>query len=529
VSDPVRTRAAFRGLVRAYTRMSFRGRASQAFAGQLAGRPLGVLWLLGMYAAIGATTIPALLASPDAFTYALVTQVTTWTLGGLILIAEAGDALFHPSEREVVGHRPVDAGLVLAAKVLVLYLFVSMIALALNLVPLVVMLVRGEVGRAVAHLVAVAGSVAVATALVTVAYGLAARFVSRDRFDDVAGWSQVMLAFAFVVLANALTRSGIRSGLRIDPATPLLLGVPPAWFAGLEVAITEGRATVLAALALASLVALWALVRAAVFTRMATALARVDLERAARVVRPVRALEGWLVRQWVRAPVERGSFYLALAYLRRDRDTRLRLRPSLAMFTLLPLAGLVLKPSEGGHLVPLATACMLGMIPGVALEALRISSTPQAAGLFGTAPIADPGEIFHGVRKATLYFVLPAFAGATVLAGLIVPDGLPLALPGVIALPLFALLPGLFGGYVPLSRPKARGQQASANAILLIVSTLVLAILVAETLRASRTGRLPLFCAGEALIVLTIDRGLRRWIRWRGLTSSGGSPTYDLR
>jgi hypothetical protein len=104
-----------------------------------------------------------------------------------------------------------------------------------------------------------------------------------------------------------------------------------------------------------------------------------------------------------------------------------------------------------------------------------------------------------------------------------------LALPGILALPAFALLPGLFGVYVPLSRPKARGQQAGANAVLLIVSTLVLGVLVSETLRASRLGRLPLFCAGEALLVVTIDRVLRRVIAWRGLTTSRASPTYDAR
>ena len=40
-------------LVLAYLRLSLRGKASQAFAGRWAGRPWGLLVLLGMYAAVG--------------------------------------------------------------------------------------------------------------------------------------------------------------------------------------------------------------------------------------------------------------------------------------------------------------------------------------------------------------------------------------------------------------------------------------------------------------------------------------------
>src|SRR5262245_35742777 len=105
--------------------MTMRGRASQAFAGAMAGRPLGMLWLFAMYVAVGAATVPAALAGADPFTYALLTQGITWTLCGVSLTAEAGDALFQPDERDVLGHRPVDGRTLLTAKALVLLAFVG--------------------------------------------------------------------------------------------------------------------------------------------------------------------------------------------------------------------------------------------------------------------------------------------------------------------------------------------------------------------------------------------------------------------
>ena len=85
-----RDRDLFGPLVRSHVRMSFRGRASQAFSGQLAGRPTGIAWLFVMYVAIGAATLPAAVGGADVFTYALLTQLLTWTMCGLSLTAEAG-------------------------------------------------------------------------------------------------------------------------------------------------------------------------------------------------------------------------------------------------------------------------------------------------------------------------------------------------------------------------------------------------------------------------------------------------------
>jgi hypothetical protein len=203
----------------------------------------------------------------------------------------------------------------------------------------------------------------------------------------------------------------------------------------------------------------------------------------------------------------------------------LRLRPSLVVFALLPLSGLVLEERRGGYLVPLASVCLLGMVPGVALEALRISSHPVASELFKIVPLAGTGAVFQGVRKAAIWYVLPAVATAVLLALAITPGGIVLAVPGILAMPVFSLIPGLFGPYVPLALPKARGQQAVANAILLATSTGLLSVLVKMTLAASRRGALVELYVGSLVALIGLDRVMRVVITHWGLTTRSRSPT----
>jgi len=515
-------------LLRAYLRMTVRGRASQAFAGQLAGKPSGIAWLFVMYVAIGAATLPAILGGADLFTYAFMTQLMTCTMCGLSLTAEAGDALFSPAEPDVLGHRPVEASVLLAAKVIVLFAFSCALAAAQNLLPTMAIASGLGARAAVAHVVVLTLVVGLITMLVTIVYGIAARLVPRERFDDVAAWSQTGLAIAFVTLSLVMPRSAMRAGgIHVDPTAWTLLALPPAWFAGLETVLAGETTGVmrLAVLAVAAMCGVFVILRSDVRVRLAEAMAHVVDERGARQLAPLPMGARWPLRGWLRDPVQRASFQLATAYLRRDRDVRLRLRPSLVVFALLPLAGLVLEEGRGGHLVPLASICLLGMVPGVALEALRISSHPTASELFAIVPISGTGAVFQGARKAAIWYVLPGVGVAILLALLITPGGLPLAVPGVLAIPVFTLIPGLFGPYVPLALPKARGQQAIANAVLLAASTGFLAVIVQTTLAASRRGQLIPFYAGELIVLVGVNRVLRFFVARRGLTTPGASPS----
>src|SRR5262249_10838179 len=152
---------------------------------------------------------------------------------------------FAPSEPDVIGHRPVLADVVVAAKVTVLFAFSCSLALAQNVLPTIAIVLHASWWAAVVHVAVVCVVVALITVAVTVVYGIAARLVPRDRFDDVAAWSQTGLAIVFVALAIVTPRSALRGGtIHVAPEW-FLLALAPAWFAGLEAWIATGTRDVL--------------------------------------------------------------------------------------------------------------------------------------------------------------------------------------------------------------------------------------------------------------------------------------------
>jgi hypothetical protein len=132
--------------------------------------------------------------------------------------------------------------------------------------------------------------------------------------------------------------------------------------------------------------------------------------------------------------------------------------------------------------LPLLTVWMLGLMPYQALQTLQMSQNFLAADIFTIAPLRTAAPVFHGVRKATIFYLfLPALAVAGVLIGYLAPgglQGLQLSLPGLIVIPLITLFPALTEDYLPLSRPAVRGDQSTRNVGLILISMFGMAIVL---------------------------------------------------
>src|SRR4029077_3073569 len=99
-------------------------------------------------------------------------------------------------------------------------------------------------------------------------------------------------------------------------------------------------------------------------------------------------------------------FRLAAVYLRRDREIKTRLYPSLGFFLLLPVAQLFSRATYSLTAGAFVSVLLLGMLPSVVLEALRTSSHHGATEVFAAAPLASAAPLFEGARKAAIYYVL---------------------------------------------------------------------------------------------------------------------------
>jgi hypothetical protein len=200
-----------------------------------------------------------------------------------------------------------------------------------------------------------------------------------------------------------------------------------------------------------------------------------------------RRLLDWLVTVpplswWLRDPVSRASFLLTAAYLVRDRDVKLRVYPGIAPILIVPFVFLVQNrhgdSSDPGFGVPFS-GIYLGLVPLMGLQMLQYSQQWQAADIFRSAPLAGPADLCHGARRAVLCLLtLPML----VLVGLIVwllrgdYSQLLLFIPGILAMPVFALLPNAGGRAVPLSQPIDAAKAAGRGLKMMLVMFIAFAV-----------------------------------------------------
>ena len=146
----------------------------------------------------------------------------------------------------------------------------------------------------------------------------------------------------------------------------------------------------------------------------------------------------------------------------RDRDTKLRIYPGLAPMVIVPLVFLARDGAGGAGVSVAFVGAFVGSIPWLALEGLQSSQSWRASDVFRAAPVHGPGAIAHGARRAVLFMITLPVVGLLIGGALLLharPQDLILLVPGLMAIPVFALLGGLGADAVPFSRPPedARG------------------------------------------------------------------------
>ena len=515
-------RQQLKALLKCYFRLSTRGRVTQSMS--RGGKPRSLLFVLGMYMFLGLMNgLMLLTIQMDVFTYTVMLHSMTFFVVGMALTAESGDILFNVNESDVLVHRPIHARTLLLAKSLNLIAFALLLAGALNLFPMFFGLYASgaQPWFPVVHLISITLLCVFCAALVVCTYGLVIRLLDREKFDNFAAWSQVGMSILFIGGYQVIPRLVQRfAGLTLEPYARYFFPLPPAWFAGID-SWAAGDRPVAAALPLAvcGLLATAALAYVAIgrlapsygegLTRLSESKSRES--KPARTRRRTTSIRNPILRWWLRDPIERWAFRLAAVYMRRDRDIKLRLYPSLTIFLVFPLMGL-LDRKRGGFsaFIPLMTVWMLGTMPMSALETLRMSAHYAAADIFAIAPLSSAAPVFHGVRKATIYYLLiPSICIAGILIVYLAPggrDSLLLAVPGLIAIPTISLVPGLMDEYLPLSRPATRGEQSSRNMGLLFVTMLGMLAVVGGSYLA--------WSFGFLWILIVVELGFAGLLNW---------------
>ena len=251
VPDPTQVKALLAATLRRATRGSMvSGRR---------GKPRGLIFLLSMYGVMGFLLGLVAFVHPDVFTFSLVVWSATFMMAGMTLVAESSTLLFDPRDNDVLGHRPIHPRTLLMARSVALVALALLLGLALNLVPMFTGLAANGARPwfPAVHLLTLLLMTVFTAGAVVFVYGLLARFVSRRTFDTIASWTQVAISAVLIASYQMVPRLMDRlQGFHIDVAHPLLLILPPTWFAALAMVLmgvdTGTRALVMSAAAVIS-------------------------------------------------------------------------------------------------------------------------------------------------------------------------------------------------------------------------------------------------------------------------------------
>ena len=504
------------------------------------GKPRGLIFLVVIYAIMGGFTGMIAFLDVDVFTYAIVLGSMTMFLAGMTMVAESSQLLFNTQEHDILGHRPVGPRTLLLARSLSLFGLTLLLTLSLNLLPMFFGLWASGARPwfPLGHLIAISLLSFFCAGAVVFVYVALTRLVGRERFDNIASWFQLGVSVTFILGSQIIPRMiSHASGFHIAPELPWLMILPPAWFAATE-ALIAGRmpasalphlVPMAAAGVIATLALSWAAFvrlagdyarRVAALSEIPVAPPRTESARRARGVAPsgLRALGSWIARGWMPDPVERAAFRLTALYMRRDRELRMRLYPSLASYLVFPILA-VIDPQKLA-IIPLMTVVMAAMLPAGTMMTLKSSTQYAAAEVFRYAPIGGTASLFHGVRKAAIAFMtLPVLAISAALLIAVLRDRtwLIAIIPGLLVMPSLSLIEGLTGDYLPLSQPPQTGRQGAINIGLYALSALVAGGLGAVGYFARRQGWFWQLITIEVIVVATIHFMLLRGIRARRL------------
>jgi len=524
-------RVQLRALLRAYLQMSSRG---ASLLRSRSGKPTTLVFVLGMYAFLGLAIGLGALTHPDVLLYSLALHCVTFFTVGMAAVIESNDVLFDPKEDELLLHRPIGASTLLAAKAIALVGFTSMLAGALNLFPTFFLLAAKDAQPWIplVHLASTLLLVVFVCAAVVCSYGLIIRLFGRERFESLAVYAQVGMTFLFVGGFQVLPRLIANIGPeRLGAIARILLPAPPAWFAAIDTTLGTGAhdtALLVAACAavLATVLLAWIGVG-----KLAGGYGELESVRGAVVPKESKAREDrriisttrWrsrnpLLRLWLKDPIEWSAFRLSSAYMRRDREVKLRVYSSMSMFLVFLVLSVVDRKRDSAEFLPLMMLAMSGTVPVTLMESMRMSSHYAAAELFRAAPLTSAAPLFHGVRKAAILYVqlpIACVALATLARSESFYDALMMMLPIALVLPTISLVPGLYSDYVPLSMAPRRGRQSSQNVGIMVGTMVFASAMLGLSVIAKKFGFQLIVVAVEAVVMFLVHRSLSARIRNR--------------
>ena len=439
-----------------------------------------ILMLVGAgLIAVNSTRLPAPLFATMAHAYTLL-------FGGISLVSASGAMLFNDQEPDILLHRPVAARTILLAKVRVLLRSLWFNALALNFIVVLVGMFseRGSWRYGPAHVLSLALSSTFMLSLLVLCLHLCLRWFGKERLNSLLTTSQVFAVVIFIAGSQLAPR--MMSDLANGPWEPSawLLALPPFWFGSIDALAMGWPPAPFLWIAAGLAVGVTGLLAWLAFGRLADSYedAVFALQEQARASsapggrRWTERLAAWApIRWWLRDPAERVGFLLTLTQVTRVRSVKLRVFPLMIQFTAYPLVFLFGGPA-GLTLVFIALPAVFSMVGFVIAEAMQYSEENAGSDLFRYVPLASPGPLFFGARKALLVLTMLPLLLLWVIVVLVVshdPVQLLRMLPAIALGWVAGLVPATLPSYLIFSQSLEGGMKLGRGCLLQLVPLLV--------------------------------------------------------
>jgi len=418
---------------------------------------------------------------------------------GIFVTASVGEVLFNKEESEILLHRPVLPKTLLRAKISVLAMVSLWVAGAINLVGFVVGIFARDGGWAfpLIHAASTVLETLFCAGCAVLVLQVCLKYFGRERVEGVMTAAQVVLTITMVVGSQLLSRQigNIELVAKINWHAWWINIMPPVWFAGLDDAVAGSHSQHSWMLAAAG-VGVTVVTLRLVFGRLAgTYQSGLQALGESGTPKPEGRKRGsfasaWadsaLMRPFLNGSVDRASFALCIAYLLRDRDVQLRVYPGVAPMLVMPFTFLLMGHQElsthagrelMGSITPMYTffsGCYMGYLPFTALRLLKYSQQWKASENFQIAPVPGPWAFHRGAQVAVISCIaLPITAALGVYVTIAYgPISLLMLIPGLIAMPVYALLEATTDTYVILSKPSDEVRAANRGCAVMSISML---------------------------------------------------------
>ncbi|WP_430789842.1 hypothetical protein VBD025_04910 [Virgibacillus flavescens] len=363
------------------------------------------------------------------------------------MIADFSSVLLDVRDKNILGTKPVSKKTISAAKMVHISIYMTFLTGALVAIPFIVMVVSKGIIFSLLFVAVLILNVLFIIALTALIYIFTLQFFSGERLKDIINYVQILLSVGIFVGYQLLGRSFEI----IDVAVTYTFSwwhifIPPIWFgAPFELLLHQNKTTELLLLSIAAV--LIPIISIVVYYGLMPSFER-NLEKlladSGKSKKKTPWFNDYLARFVSINREERIFFELSAVMMKKEREFKLKVYPSLGFALIFPFIFLFNNLNTGTSLAEIGTGKMYLtiyfssiMIP-MTVHMLKFSENYKGSWLFRAAPIADLGVMHRGAVKAFLVkLYLPIFIVLStvfiwIFSARILPDLLAVLLAGIL-------------------------------------------------------------------------------------------------